>query len=140
MFGKGRGMYCLTRGYEHTKARGRTLLEILSSTYCLCVFISPLVCSKLEILEIKTLMVTLKATKCKFPQNLGMLNSLQKYNKQVHEKIVNTTQIYFLQFIFFCSTSMSSIVEKAKDELQAFLEILIPSARSLRTNIEDQKL
>jgi hypothetical protein len=34
---------------------------------------------------------------------------------------------------------MSSLVEKAKDELQAFLEILIPSARSLKKNIEDQK-
>jgi hypothetical protein len=34
---------------------------------------------------------------------------------------------------------MSSLAEKAKDEVQAFLEILIPSARSLRTNIKDQK-
>ncbi len=49
MFGKRCGMYCLTKGYEHTKAIGRTLL---SSTYCLCVFLSPLVCNKLKILEI----------------------------------------------------------------------------------------
>ncbi len=34
---------------------------------------------------------------------------------------------------------MSSLAEKAKDDLQAFLEILIPSAKSLRTNMEYQK-
>jgi len=108
MFGKGGGMYCLTRGYEHTKAIGRTQdlycpCSRSLKPYCLCVFISPLVCSKLEILEIKTFMVTLKATKCKFPQNLGMLNSLPKYNKKVHEKNVNTTQIYFTNsyFLFY---------------------------------------
>jgi hypothetical protein len=33
MFGKGVGMYSLTRGYEHTKARNRTLVRVqLSNT------------------------------------------------------------------------------------------------------------
>jgi hypothetical protein len=50
------------------------------------------------------------------------------------KKMYSTSPIHI-----FCSTSMSSLAENAKDELQAFLEILIPSARSLRTNIEDQK-
>lgn len=40
---------------------------------------------------------------------------------------------------FFCFTSMSSLVEKLKDELQAFLKILIIIARSLRGNIQDEK-
>jgi hypothetical protein len=34
---------------------------------------------------------------------------------------------------------MSSLVEKLKDELQAFMKILIIIARSLRRNIKDQK-
>jgi hypothetical protein len=41
---------------------------------------------------------------------------------------------------FFGFASMSSLAKKLKDELQAFLKILILIARSLRGNIKDQKV
>ncbi len=61
-------------------------------------------------------------------------NTTCKFMKKMWIQLKSTSPIHI-----FCSTSMSSLVEKAKDELQAFLEILIPSARSLKKNIEDQK-
>jgi len=41
---------------------------------------------------------------------------------------------------FFGFASMSSLAKKLKDELQAFLKILILIARSLRGNTKDQKV